>query len=49
MKEAKDGIGQWIEFCNRERRHQTLGMTLNMMYRISTDLNLVAYSSENNP
>ncbi len=23
MKEAKDGIGQWIEFYNRERKHQS--------------------------
>ncbi len=22
MKEAKDGIGAWIEFYNRERKHQ---------------------------
>jgi putative transposase len=42
MKEAKDGIGQWIEFYNRERKHQTLGMTPDMMYGISTDLKLAA-------
>ena len=42
MKEAKDGIGQWVEFYNRERKHQTLGMTPDMMYGISTDLKLAA-------
>ena len=42
MKEAKDGIGAWIEFYNRERKHQTLGMTPDMMYGISTDLKLAA-------
>ncbi len=42
MNEAKDGIGQWIEFYNRERKHQTLGMTPDMMYGISTDLKLAA-------
>ena len=40
--EAKNGIGQWIEFYNRERKHQTLGMTPDMMYRISTGLKLAA-------
>ena len=42
MKEAKDGIGAWIEFYNRERKHQTLGMTPDMMYGISTGLKLAA-------
>ena len=42
MKEAKDGIGAWIEFYNRERKHQTLGMTPDMMYGISNDLKLAA-------
>lgn len=42
MKEAKDGIGQWIEFYNRERKHQTLGMTPDMMYGISSDLKMAA-------
>ncbi len=42
MQEAKDGIGQWIEFYNRERKHQTLGMTPDMMYGISTDLKMAA-------
>jgi putative transposase len=32
MKEAKDRIGAWIEFYNRERKHQTLGMTPDLMY-----------------
>ena len=32
VKEAKDGIGAWIEFYNRERKHQTLGMTPDLMY-----------------
>ena len=40
IKEAKDGIGQWIEFYNRERKHQTLGMTPDMMYGISNGLKL---------
>jgi hypothetical protein len=42
MKEAKDGIGQWIEFYNRERKHQTSGMTPDRMYGISTDPKLAA-------
>jgi putative transposase len=42
MKEAKDGIGQWIEFYNCERKHQTLGMTPDMMYGISTGLKMAA-------
>ncbi len=42
MQEAKDGIGQWIEFYNRERKLQTLGMTPDMMYGISNDLKLAA-------
>ena len=42
MKEAKNGIGQWIEFYNRERKHQTLGMTPDKMYGISNDLKLAA-------
>ena len=42
MKEAKDGIGQWVEFYNRERKHQTLGMTPDRMYGISSDLKLAA-------
>jgi putative transposase len=42
MQEAKNGIGAWIEFYNRERKHQTLGMTPDMMYGISTDLKLAA-------
>lgn len=40
MKEAKDGIGQWIEFYNREPKHQTLGTTSDMMYGISSALKL---------
>jgi putative transposase len=42
MKEAKDGIGEWIEFYNRERKHQTLGMTPDKMYGVSNDLKLAA-------
>ena len=42
MKEAKDGIGQWIEFYNRERKHQSLGMAPDMMYGSSNDLKLAA-------
>ena len=42
MQEAKDGIGEWIEFYNRERKHQTLGMTPDMMYGISSDLKMAA-------
>lgn len=42
MKEAKDGIGAWIEFYSRERKHQTLGMTPDMMYGISGELKLAA-------
>lgn len=32
VKQAKNGIGRWIEFYNRERKHQTLGMTPDLMY-----------------
>ena len=42
MQEAKDGIGAWIEFYNRKRKHQTFGMTAHMMYSISNDLKLAA-------
>jgi transposase InsO family protein len=42
MKEAKDGIGQWIEFYNRERKHQTLGMTPDIIYGLSTGLKRAA-------
>jgi transposase-like protein len=42
LKEAKDGIGQWIGFYNRERKHQNLGMTPDMMYGLSTGLKWAA-------
>ena len=32
VSEAKAGIGQWIEYYNRDRKHQTLGKTPDMMY-----------------
>ncbi len=41
MKEPKDGAGAWIEFYNWERKHQTLGMTPDMMCGISIGLKLV--------
>ncbi len=42
MAEAKTGIGAWIDFYNRERKHQSLGMTPNLMYDPSCGLKLAA-------
>lgn len=32
INEAKNGIGRWIEYYNNHRKHQTLGMTPDLMY-----------------
>jgi putative transposase len=42
MKEAKDGIGSWINYYNQERKHQTLGMVPDMMYDPYRGLKLAA-------
>ncbi len=42
MKEAKDGIGSWINYYNQERKHQTLGMVPDMMYDPCRGLKLAA-------
>ncbi len=42
MKEAKNGIGLWIEFYNQERKHQSLGMMPDLMYDSSSYLKLAA-------
>ncbi len=42
MKEAKDGIGAWINYYNQERKHQTLGMVPDMMYDPYRSLKLAA-------
>jgi putative transposase len=31
MVEAKKGIGNWIEYYNHTRKHQTLGITPELM------------------
>lgn len=42
MKEAKEGIGKWINYYNQERKHQTLGMVPDMMYDPYSGLKLAA-------
>lgn len=42
MKHAKTSLKSWIEFYNRERKHQTLRTTPNQMYGIVEDLKLAA-------
>ncbi len=42
MKHAKTRLKSWIEFYNRERKHQTLRATPNQMYGIVEDLKLAA-------
>ena len=42
IKEAKDGIGKWIEFYNQERKHQTLGCTPDMMYGNRNSMKMAA-------
>ncbi len=42
MKEAKDGIGNWMNYYNQERKHQTLGMVPDMMYDPCRGLKLAA-------
>ena len=42
VKEAKDGIGKWIEFYNWERKHQTFGTTPDMMHDNLNGLKLAA-------
>jgi len=42
MAEAKSGIGNWIEYYNHARKHQTLGTTPELMYAGSTGLRKAA-------
>ena len=42
MAEAKSGIGNWIEYYNHARKHQTLGTTPELMYTGSTGLRKAA-------
>lgn len=42
MTEARAGIGQWIDFYNSERVHQTLGTPPDSMYSPSCGLKLAA-------
>ncbi len=42
IKEAKEGIGEWMKFYNQERKHQTLGCTPDMMYCKSNSLEMAA-------
>lgn len=42
MIEAKQRIGIWIDYYNRERKHQTLGTTPDLMYDEFSDLKQVA-------
>ena len=42
MTEAKTGIGNWIEYYNHARKHQTLGTTPELMYADSADLRKAA-------
>jgi putative transposase len=42
MKEAKMRIGNWIDFYNSERKHQTLKTTPNQKYGIVSSLKLAA-------
>jgi putative transposase len=42
MAEAKSGIGNWIEYYNHARKHQTLGTTPELMYAGLADLRKAA-------
>lgn len=42
MSEAKHRIGVWIDYYNRERKHQTLGTMPDLMYDEYSGLNLAA-------
>jgi transposase InsO family protein len=42
MAEAKSGIGNWIEYYNHTRQHQTLGTTPELIYAGSTSLRKAA-------
>ena len=42
MAEAKQGIGNWFEYYNHARKHQTLGMTPELMYASSACLKKAA-------
>ena len=42
MAEAKSGIGNWIEYYNHARKHQTLGTTPELMYAGSANLRKAA-------
>ena len=42
MAEAKSGIGNWIEYYNHARKHQTLGTTPELMYAGSSSLRKAA-------
>ena len=42
MAEAKSGIGNWIEYYNHARKHQTLGTTPELMYAGSANLKRAA-------
>ncbi len=42
MAEAKSGIGNWIEYYNHARKHQTLGTTPELMYAGSASLKKAA-------
>ena len=42
MREAKEGIGAWIQYYNQERKHQILGMVPDMMYDPYRGLKLAA-------
>lgn len=42
IQHAKTRLKNWIEFYNRERKHQMLKTTPNLMYGIVEDLELVA-------
>ncbi len=42
MPHAKQRLGNWIDFYNRERKHQTFKATPNQMYGIVEDLKRAA-------
>jgi len=42
MAEAKNGIGNWINYYNHARKHQTLGTTPELMYAGSSSLRKAA-------
>ena len=42
MTEAKQRIGNWIQFYNQERRHQTLKCTPDQMYQGNGQLDMAA-------